>query len=182
MTSCQQKQAARQAGLEEILSRHPDVAGFNVGYMFDYQPAGVSAGFARVRTQEKMTPAHYMEAASLSKTVGTAFACEYFKARGVSMNTSVNAVLRQAGSPWLITTPPTAHTHLHAVWPDTVTLAQLVNHTALGMHYVYGLPLTHGMPKTLDFLDGTLEEAFGYAPLYMEKNLAPASSTTAGAL
>ena len=174
MTSCQQKQQARQAGLEEILSRHPDVAGFNVGYMFDYKPAGVSAGYARVSTQEKMTPAHYMEAASLSKTVGTAFACEYFKARGVSMQAPVNTVLRQCGSPWLITLPPKAPSHLSADWPETVTLAQLVNHTALGMHYVYGLPLSHGMPQTLDFLDGTLEHAFGYAPLYLEKK--PGSS------
>ena len=45
----------------------------------------MTAGFARVSSGEAMTPEHYLECASLSKTVGTAFAIEYFTNRGVSL-------------------------------------------------------------------------------------------------
>eukprot|EP00605_Chrysophyceae_sp_TOSAG23-4_P000133 GSChrysophyteH1.ASY1.ANO1.152.1 assembled CDS len=172
--SCSARQKIRKDELESILSRHPDVAGFNVAYMFDYEVKVLSAGFARLSTREVMTPAHYMEAASLSKTVGTAFAVEYFTARGISMQTPVNSLLRKAGSEWTISLPPEPASDLSSEWPDQVTLAQLVNHTALGMHYVFGLPLSHGMPPIKDFLNGSLEHSFGYAPLYLEKK--PGSS------
>ncbi len=161
-------------GLEDVLSRHSDVAGISIGYMKNYQIDATCAGFARYSTSERMTPNHFMEAASLSKTVGTAFAIEYFQSKGISWITSVNTLLREANADWLITLPSKPSSTLSPEWADEVTLAQLVNHTALGMHYVYGIPLSHGMPQTLDFLNGTLEHQFGYAPLFLEKK--PGSS------
>ena len=50
------------------------------------------------------------------------------------MTTSANSMLERSGSSWRITFPPGKH--MPANWLDKVTLAMLVNHTALGMHYV----------------------------------------------
>jgi len=157
------------AALTQILNKHSDVAGASVAYMVDYEEVRpVVAGYARVKTDELMKSSHYMEAASLSKTVAAAFAIEYFRERGVGMDTPVNALLKQAGATWTIRPPLGAHPS-SADWPDQVTLAMLVNHTALGMHYVYGLPLSYGMPQPEAFLNGSLEHEFGYAPLFIER-------------
>jgi len=156
------------AALNLILNKHADVAGASVAYMVDYKVRPVVAGYARVQTDEAMDSSHYMEAASLSKTVAAAFAIEYFRERGIDMHTPVNALLRQAGATWTITSPLGASPSI-ASWPEEVTLAMLVNHTALGMHYVYGLPLSHGMPSPEAFLNGSLEHEFGYAPLFIER-------------
>jgi CubicO group peptidase (beta-lactamase class C family) len=162
------------AAISDILKRHKDVAGMNIAYMYDYETHAYAAGYARVSTSEAMSTNHFMEAASLSKTVGAAFAIEYFRDRGITMQTSVNALLKQAGATWSIKLPLRPGTQLAADFPNQVTLAMLVNHTALGMHYVYGLPLAYGMPPTELFLNGSLEREFGYAPLYLERK--PGSS------
>ena len=46
----------------------------------------------------------------------------------------MNDVLRDAGSSFRLRPAPGCP----AAWADAVTLAQLTNHTALGMHYVWG--------------------------------------------
>lgn len=156
------------SGLTSILKRHTDVAGASVAYMVDYDVQSLVAGYARISTDEYMHSSHYMEAASLSKTVAAAFAIEYFRERNIGMHTSANALLKQAGATWFIT-PPLDAQPSSAEWPEEVTLAMLVNHTALGMHYVYGLPLSYGMPAPEAFLNGTLEHEFGYAALFIER-------------
>jgi len=164
-----------KAHLESLLAAHPDVAGVSIGLLQDnYTVSAHVAGYARISTGEAMTSEHFLECASLSKTVATAFAIEYFAARGIEMNTSVNALLAQAGSTWRIDLPPLSSPSCPSAcsapsWPDKVTLAMLVNHTALGMHYVYGMPLGRATPSPQELLDGSLEAAFGYAPLYIER-------------
>ena len=169
--------------LREILERHPDVAGVSLGLIIDYEVRGACLGFARVSTNEVLTEHHYLECASLSKTVATAFAIEYFARRGVSMDSPVNSLLESAGSPWRITLPPVqlaaaagkandaAPAALNAQWPSRVLLSHLVNHTALGMHYVYGFPVSSlPLPSPLDLLTakGPAAQA-GYSPLYLER-------------
>jgi CubicO group peptidase (beta-lactamase class C family) len=168
-------EARIDAVLRSALERHGNVAGVSVGLIEDYAVRGVSAGYARVSTEELLSPHHYLEAASLSKTVATAFAIEYYRKRGVDFATaSVNSLLEAAMSPWRVTLSPSlsANERHWSDWPSKVTLAMLVNHTALGMHYVYGVPLDvcqQVLHPSLQLLDGTHEEAYGYKPLFLER-------------
>ncbi len=50
---------------------------------------------------------------------------------------------------------------------DEVNLSMLVNHTALGMHYVYGIPLSSKMPTPVELLSGVKE--YGYENLLLER-------------
>jgi len=161
---------SREEGpLFDILKRHPDVAGVSLGLIVGNEIGGVSLGYARVSTEEIMTPLHYLECASLSKTVATAFALEYFGKRGICFHsTPVNVLLEQAGSPWRITLPPGGVGGVD--WPNQVVLSMLVNHTALGMHYVYGIPISDlPMPSSLQLLDGSCDSRYGYKRLFIER-------------
>ena len=60
-------------------------------------------GLARFLTNEYMTEHHYLQCASLSKTIAAAFSIDYFNKRNISMTTSVNALLRSIHSQWIIT-------------------------------------------------------------------------------
>lgn len=164
--------------LSAILDRHRDVAGVSLGLIVDYDVRGASLGYARLSTDELMSEHHYLECASLSKTVATAFAIEYFNKRGLTMDSSVNGLLEAAGSAWRITLPSSANAGgdgtppLNTYWPNRVLLSHLVNHTALGMHYVYGFPVSSlPLPPPLALLtapEGPVRDA-GYAPLHLER-------------
>ena len=73
------------ADLETILSAHPDVAGVSIAIARDYNVTPLAAGFASLSTGEKMTTDHYLECASLSKTIAAAFGIDYFTKRGIPM-------------------------------------------------------------------------------------------------
>lgn len=92
----------------------------------------------------------WFEMASLSKTVGTAFAIEYFTSKGISLSTSVNSLLAKTSSAFRLS-------------DDQVEIAHLMSHSALNMHYVNGVPANQVMPKIAEFLNGN--EAYGYAPI-----------------
>ncbi len=85
----------------------------------------------------------WFEVASLSKSVASCFAIEYFKRAKISLNTPVNEVFAKTGSQFCIKSLDGKHPE----WGDQVTLAQLMNHTALNMHYVIGTPANQVMPK-----------------------------------
>lgn len=93
----------------------------------------------------KATNKTWFEMASLSKTVGSAFAIEYFKKKGIPLNSSVNDFL-----PDLKLDPK-------------VTIAHLMSHSALNLHYVNGVPANRKMPKIAEFLKGNAE--YGYEPV-----------------
>ena len=80
------------------------------------------------------------EIASLSKTFASAFAIEYFAKRNISLDTSVNKLLRECGSAFRLSHP------VHVEWGEQVTLEHLMSHSALNMHYVHGVPLDDDMP------------------------------------
>lgn len=93
------------------------------------------------------------EMASLSKSVGTAFAIEFFSEKGIPLETSVNQLLESTSSSF----------RLKGEWAQAVTLRHLMSHTALNMHYVNGVPLNIEMPNTLELISGNSE--FDYPAL-----------------
>jgi allantoicase len=100
------------------------------------------------------TQAHtWFEVASLSKSVASAFALEYFVKKGISVHSSVNQLLATTGSDFRLTGP----------WADQVTIAHLMSHKALNLHYVNGVPATEKMPPVQEFLRGNAR--YGYEPV-----------------
>lgn len=150
--------------LQDLLKKHPDVPGASIALMDGQGIHAFTAGFARAKYREPMTADHFLQCASLSKTIATAFAIGYFHDRGINMDASVNRLLRACSSSWVIRSSAKCSANA-----DHVTLAMLVNHTALGMHYVYGIPLTERMPSPLELLDGRAEAKYKYAPLFLER-------------
>lgn len=97
----------------------------------------------------------WFEMASLSKTVGSAFALEYFKAKDIPLTTSVDELLAKTSSDFRLNDP-------------RVTLAHLMSHSALNMHYVNGVPANKKMPSIKDFLNGNAE--YHYPPIKVLNN------------
>ena len=101
-----------------------------------------------------------VEVASLTKTVGAAFAIDFFRKMKISMTHKVNDLLRKYDSEFVLTSDQSEE------WAEGVELQHLVNHTALGMHYVYGFPT--GKKPTCEalLLDG---QKFGYDNIKLER-------------
>jgi len=95
----------------------------------------------------------WFELASLSKSVASAFALEYFAKKGLSLHASVNVLLSKTKSDFRLQGP----------WGDQVTVAHLMNHKALNLHYVKGVPATEKMPPIKEFLCGNSK--YGYEPI-----------------
>ena len=109
----------------------------------------------------------WLQIASLSKTLGTAYAVEYFKKKGIGMDSAVNPLLRAAGSGFTLRSAPGKP----GEWAEQVTLAQLVNHSGLGMHYVNGVPMSEPMPPMVALMSGSeaAPAPYGYACLDLIK-------------
>lgn len=169
-----------QSLIEEALSRHPLVPGVSIAVIQNYVVTPYCAGLARVQTNHAFTSEHFMQCASLSKTVATAFAIEYFTNKSIDMlSTSVNSLLAQYSLPWRIEVSPTSG--LPRDNADKVTLSMLVNHTALGMHYVYGIPLKDYVPKPIELLTGAPAAAkYGYSALLLERQPGQSFSYSGG--
>jgi allantoicase len=104
-----------------------------------------------------VTPTTLFEIASLSKSVGSAFALEYFSARGISLDTKVNELLRRSGSPVRLQSSGDPS------WAEEVSLTHLMSHSAMNMHYVKGVDRRRPMPRAIDFLASGAEH--GYEPI-----------------
>jgi allantoicase/malate synthase len=89
------------------------------------------------------------EIASLSKTIASAYAMDLFRERGVNLNRSANALLRELGSPVQLKASG------QGINPEEVTLAHLMSHLALGQHYVRGFERAVKMPAIVDLILGT---------------------------
>ncbi|MBL7665794.1 MAG: serine hydrolase [Bacteriovoracaceae bacterium] len=92
----------------------------------------------------------WFEMASLSKAVASAFAIEFFLERKIPLTESVDKLLAQTKSKYRLNN-------------EKVQLAHLMNHTAINMHYVNGVPANKKMPAITEFLNGNAE--YGYEPL-----------------
>ena len=110
------------------------------------------------------------EVASLSKSVASCFAIEYFHKKKIPLSTPVNLLLEQYSSPYRIP----SENSLHSEWGDNVTISQLMDHSALNMHYVNGIPLEDPLPSVYDLITGSLSTQYGYSKVCAPKE--PGSS------
>ncbi len=99
------------------------------------------------------------EIASLSKTLATVIALEYFRKRNLGLDASVNALLATTSSKFRLRSLDP----LHPEWADSVTILNLMRHNALNLHYVNGVPADRPMPNVREFLTGNSE--YGYDPV-----------------
>jgi len=153
--------------LSTVLEKHVDVPGLSIGLIKDYDTIGVSSGLARSSIKEILTNNHFLECASLSKTVASVFAFEYLNNIGIRTDESVNSVLERFHSDWRIRISP--QLNLPASAADELKLFMLMNHTGLGMHYVNGIPLSHAFPSMYDLISGKHQEDYKYQPIFLEK-------------
>lgn len=110
-----------------------------------------------VAGEKKVTPDTMFEIASLSKTLASAFAMEFMRDRGIDLTTPVNQLFAEAKSDFRLTSS------VNGSFSDEVTVAQLMSHLALNMHYVKGFPLDKPMPKISELAKHP--ESFGYEKL-----------------
>lgn len=132
---------------ETILSKH-QVKGAQITITHPFGEQTLSLGTsdgAKPVTDETM-----FEIASLSKSIGVAFALEWFKVQGISLDTKVNELLAKTKSSYRIP----------GEWGGHVTLTHLMNHHALNLHYVNGVPGNESMPSIEEFLNGNPK--YGY--------------------
>ncbi|MGZ3721399.1 MAG: 2-oxo-4-hydroxy-4-carboxy-5-ureidoimidazoline decarboxylase [Bdellovibrionales bacterium] len=92
----------------------------------------------------KVSENTYFELASLSKTLASCLALEYFRGKKIPLTSKVNDLFANTSSPFRIP----------GRWGDQVELTHLINHTALNMHYVNGIPANREMPKINELLTG----------------------------
>ena len=96
------------------------------------------------------------EIASLSKTIGSCFAIEHFRAGGVPLEAAVQPLLVAGGCGFRLRSPDAAQA-------DRVQLSHLMRHEALNMHYVHGVPADRSMPPLDELLPGST--AWRYEPV-----------------
>ena len=108
-------------------------------------------GDAQVATQT------LFELASLSKTLATAFAMEYFASKNISVTEPANQIFAKTKSKFRISSKT------NVVWGDSVTLAHLMSHNALNMHYVKGFSAKTGVPSVEEIL--LRGATYGYEPV-----------------
>ena len=90
---------------------------------------------------------------------------EYFGRRDTPVTTSVNTLLARTGSNFRLRSKEGCPVS----WGDEVCLYHLVNHTALGMHYVFGIPHSRGMPSAESLARGQHLKELGYDTILVEK-------------
>jgi malate synthase len=119
-----------------------------------------SAGYANVGAKVPMSPETMLQIASLSKTVGTVFAMEYFDLHNIPMSTPVNQLLSSVGKRVPVVKGGSAD------WSDALTLLHLVTHTGcLGLHYVSGCK--EQVPPPGELLFGSGRPDLGYPPVQL---------------
>lgn len=124
--------------LEARLAKYK-IAGASIAIARGSHVQALPLGFAE--KNKRPVAAHTLfEIASLSKTVASAFAVEYFQSRQIDLATSVNALLAKTKSTFRLVSAG------DPAWADAVTIKNLMSHSALNMHYVNGIPCNQPMP------------------------------------
>ncbi len=116
---------------------------------------GIAVGEA-VLGSVPATPNTAFEIASLSKTIASVFALEYFRKRSIGLDASVNALLETTDSNFRLTSLVKDHPE----WAARVSILNLMKHNALNMHYVNGIPANQPMPGLSELLHGN--DKFNY--------------------
>jgi malate synthase len=106
------------------------------------------------------------ELASLSKSLAAAFAMESFRKINIPLDSSVQKLLIAYKSPYRL------RSSKDPAWVSSVTIRQLLNHTALSMHYVKGFPAHQPMPSIEELLhiphSGQKTHPSGYDPIEIQ--------------
>jgi len=123
------------------------------------------AGKSDVAKNIDMEPSTWVQFASISKTVGTAYAMQVFQKHNITVASSVNSILDKYGSTFkLVSIDETS------MWGDEVTFEMLLSHTAgLKMHYVNGISLKEEFPPVLDLLTGKYQDSHGYPSVRVQE-------------
>lgn len=137
----------------EALRKKHDIVGLSIAINRCGKTQALAFGESETG-KRKTAPSTWFQLASLSKTVGTAYAIEYFRSRTIPLDSSVNSLLSRTTSPFRLRCPSNPD------WADRVTLSDLMSHSALGMHYVRGVPATRSMPSVSDLVGGNPELGF----------------------
>ena len=123
------------------------------------------SGKSNVAKNADMEPSTWVQFASISKTVGTAYAMEVFQIYNIAVGTSVNSVLEKYGSSFRLESIDKSNFR-----GDDVTFEMLLRHTAgLKMHYVNGISMKEEFPPVLDLLTGKYADSHGYQNVYVHE-------------
>ena len=124
----------------QLLKRH-GVAGVQAAIIDAGKVLPVNAGLADVERNAPVATSTLFQLASLSKPVAARRALTRFDA-----DAPVNDLLKAHGSPWRI--------EGQDGWGDAVTVSHLIDHSALGLHYVPGVPESEPKPSALELVAG----------------------------
>lgn len=130
--------------LEQILGEHNTAA---ISIATD--GGDLCVGHA-ILPDKAVTPNAWLQHASLSKTVASAFALEYFQKHGIDPEMPVNKLLASKSVEFRLVAVEGASKD----WADNVTLRMLMDHSGLGQHYVYALDSDAPFPPILELLKG----------------------------
>ena len=125
--------------IEDLLQQH-DVAGASIAICSGNSPNGtetIQVGLAHKASNTPIDAACRFQMASLSKTIAVAFALEFLRKHGISIDSKVNQLLADYNSPFRLEPEPGKPQG----YAQDTQIRHLMNHTALGMHYVVGHPL-----------------------------------------
>ncbi|MFW7381944.1 MAG: serine hydrolase [Oligoflexus sp.] len=142
---------ALTAEISSLTVKH-QIPGVSISIARDGNRQNLCFGFAE-KDRRQVTASTVFELASLSKTLASAFAIEYFRSKGIDLSSSVNALLAKTSSSVRLTAA-------NPNWPDAVSIRHLLSHTALNMHYVKGIAADQVMPSCEQLLSNP--EIFGY--------------------
>ena len=117
-----------------------------------------SLQFGQRAAGQPVTPHTCFEIASLSKSIATCFAMEFFRAANIPLDTCVNALLSKTSSGIRVLSLNPKHPE----WADQVTLTHLMSHEALNLHYVNGVPADQPMPSAKQLM--VEHDQFHYEP------------------
>ena len=149
----------------QLLKRH-GVAGMQAAVIDGGEVKPVNAGLADVERNAPVATSTLFQLASLSKPVAARRALARFDA-----DAPVNDLLKAHGSPWRV--------EGQDGWGDAVTVSHLIDHSALGLHYVPGVPSTEQFPSSLELVSGRAEK-WGYAAVECVKKPGSAFAYSGG--
>jgi malate synthase len=121
-----------------------------MGAQISFSPSPQSLAFGNRSKSNPVTSNTWFQLASLSKSFASCYAIEYFKNKKIPLTTSVDSLLEKTKSKFRINSA-------------NVTLEHLMNHQALNLHYVNGIPADRPMPNVSTLIAGNAE--WGYDPI-----------------
>ena len=137
---------------------HPNAADTDSNLKDPFYILPFVGGKSDVAKNIDMEPSTWVQFASISKAVGTAYAMQVFQKHNIAVDSSVNNVLEKYGSTFKLVSIDDTN-----LWGDEVTFEMLLSHTAgLKMHYVNGISLKEEFPPVLDLLTGKHQDSHGY--------------------